>query len=85
MTLSLDSSSDPAGRAVVIDVSAVDQSLTSASRGLYVGGTGNVKVDMAGGDTGIIFQSVPAGAILPIQVTKIYTSGTSATKMVAMW
>jgi hypothetical protein len=51
---------------------------------LYVGGTGDVKVDTLGGSVGIVFKAVPVGTILPIQVTKVYSTGTSATNLVGL-
>lgn len=50
------------------------------TRGIYVGGTGNVKVDMVSGGT-VTFSNVVAGTILPIQVVRVYATGTSATLM----
>jgi hypothetical protein len=50
--------------------------------GLYVGGTGDVKVDLVGGGT-VTFKAVPVGTILPVQVTKVYATGTTATFLVA--
>jgi len=61
--------------------------------GLYVGGTGNVKVDIAEprGVTGstvttstVTFVGVPAGTILWINVTKVYSTDTTATSMVGL-
>ena len=54
------------------------------TRGLYVGTAGDVTVDMAYGTT-VAFVSVQAGTILPIQVTRIYSTGTSASNMVALY
>jgi hypothetical protein len=51
---------------------------------LYVGGTGNVSVVTIGGDT-IVFNGVPAGTTLPIQVVKLRSTGTTATLVNALW
>ena len=56
----------------------------SPTRGVYVGVGGNVKVDMVSGGT-VTFVGVPAGTLLPIQVERIYTTGTTATNMVALY
>lgn len=56
----------------------------SPTRGVYVGVGGNVKVDMVSGGT-VTFVGVPAGALLPIQVERIYATGTTATNMVALY
>jgi hypothetical protein len=51
---------------------------------LYVGGTGNVSVVTIGGDI-IVFNGVPAGTTLPIQVVKLRSTGTTATLINALW
>jgi hypothetical protein len=51
---------------------------------LYVGGTGNVSVVTLGGDI-IVFNGVPAGTTLPIQVVKLRSTGTTATLINALW
>lgn len=58
--------------------------LTNTSRGLYVGGTGNVAVVMKDGTTAT-FVAVPAGAILPIRITRVNSTSTTATSMVALY
>jgi len=58
--------------------------LTSPADSLYVGATGDVKVDTQGGQT-VTITTVPAGAILPIRVTRVYSSGTTATEIFQLW
>ena len=53
-------------------------------RAIYIGGAGNVKVDMASGGT-VTFSAVPVGTVLKIRPTKIYATGTTATLMIALW
>lgn len=57
-----------------------------ATRGLWVGGAGNVKVDLMGGGT-VTFTGVLAGTLLQIRASKIYstTNGTTASNLVALW
>lgn len=69
--------------ATPIDVSGGDQTLPAACRSLYIGVTGNVKVDLPK-TTGITFTNVPVG-IFPIQVTKIYQTGTTVTASFALF
>ena len=52
-------------------------------RALYVGGAGNVAVKTLGGNS-VTFQSVPAGAVLPIEVIAVLAAGTTATNIVGM-
>lgn len=69
------------------DARAVTTSNTTniaPTRGLYIGATGNVVVDMAYGTT-ITFVDVQGGTILPVQVTRIYATGTTATSIVALY
>lgn len=69
--------------AVPVDVSAADQALPAGCRGLYIGTTGDVKIDMPNA-TGIVFPNVPVG-ILTVQATNIYNSGTTASDIVALY
>jgi hypothetical protein len=55
------------------------------ARMLWIGGAGNVKVDTVGGSTGITILAVAAGTRLPIQVKKVYATGTTATNIVALY
>jgi hypothetical protein len=50
---------------------------------LYVGTSGDLKVKMASGKD-ITFNSIPAG-FQPIQVLKVYETGTSADNIIALW
>ncbi len=65
-------------------VTTSDTTNINATRGLYIGAAGNVVVDMAYGTT-ITFVGVQGGTILPIQVTRIYATGTTATNIVALY
>lgn len=69
--------------AVAVDVSGGNQTLPSGSRGLYVGVTGNIKIDMPNA-TGITFSNVAVG-ILPVQATRVYQTGTTATSVLALY
>jgi len=51
---------------------------------LYVGGAGNVSVLTIGGDQ-LIFNGVPAGTTLPVQVLRLRSTGTTATLINALW
>lgn len=58
--------------------------LANVSRALYVGSGGDVAVTMKGGGD-VTFVAVPDGAVLPISVTHVKVTGTTATDMVALW
>jgi len=51
---------------------------------IYVGVTGDVTVETAGGDTET-FTAVPAGTFIPVMVKRVNSTNTDATNMVAMW
>ena len=51
---------------------------------LYVGGAGNVAVTTLGGDE-LIFNAVPVGTVLAVQVSKLKSTGTTATLVNALW
>ncbi len=61
-----------------------DTDLTNLTRALYVGTGGNLSVIMATGET-LAIPSVPAGAFLPIRVSRVRATGTTASGIVAFW
>lgn len=58
--------------------------LASPSRALYVGGAGNISAVMLGGQT-ILLTGVPAGTTLPLQVSRVNATLTTATLIVSLW
>tara|TARA_R110000868_G_scaffold403307_1_gene680459 strand:- start:740 stop:982 length:243 start_codon:yes stop_codon:yes gene_type:complete len=73
---------DPAQDAAVVTPSdTADQGLV---RGLFVGGAGNVSLVTAIGNT-VVFTGVLAGSILPVRCTKVRSTGTTATNIVALY
>jgi hypothetical protein len=67
------------------DASSVTPSDTGAitASALYVGVSGDVKVDILNGGTAVLFKAAPVG-VLPITVSRVYSSGTTATNLVAL-
>jgi hypothetical protein len=49
-----------------------------------VGTGGNVSVEMATSGSAIVFNNVASGQILPIQITQVNQSGTTASNMIAL-
>ena len=78
-----------AGRAASVTPSDT-ANITSVSGGtnngcvLYIGGAGNVKVETVGGDQ-VTFVGINTGTFLPVQVVKVFATGTSATNVLALW
>jgi hypothetical protein len=70
--------------AEAVDLCSTDYVPATARRRLYVGGTGDVKIDTAGGQTGVTFKNVPVG-FLDVHATKVYRTGTTATTIRAQW
>jgi hypothetical protein len=64
-------------------VTANDTTVLPLTRGVYVGGTGDLAVRMSSGNS-VTFKSVPAGALLPIRVDQVKATGTTATNIVAI-
>lgn len=58
--------------------------LTTATRGLYVGGAGDVAAIMAGGET-VTFVGLAAGVVHPLSVARVKATGTTATGIVGVW
>jgi hypothetical protein len=61
------------GAAVVAPNDATDLPI-APTRALYVGTTGDLKVNMADGTT-VSFVAIPAGTVLPIAVTRVFATG----------
>jgi hypothetical protein len=51
---------------------------------VWVGGTGDITVTMLSGNTAL-FSSVPAGTWMPIQITKLQATGTTATNVLGLY
>ena len=57
--------------------------LPTSSRAIYVGASGDLVVTMVGGGT-VTLTAVPVG-ILPIRVSRVHATGTTAADLVAVW
>jgi hypothetical protein len=52
---------------------------------LYVGTGGNLTVKVRWSATDVVLKNVPSGTILPVAVTHVRATGTTATDIVALW
>ena len=77
---SLTSPPEDAGEIVPADAGA----LTHATRAIYVGTPGNVRLLMLSGAT-VTLAGVPAGSFLPLRVRQVLASGTTAADIVGFW
>ncbi len=75
-------STSPAHGAVAVTPN--DSAVIPVCRALYVGTAGNITVRMADGQDNVLFANVPVG-ILSIQVDKVYTTGTGASSILALY
>lgn len=51
---------------------------------LFVGTAGNLRVQTIGGDD-VTFNNINTGAFLPVQVVRVYATGTTASNIIALW
>jgi len=58
--------------------------LTNHTRGIYVGATGTLKVDMVTGGT-VTFVDPAAGVVHPLRVKRVYATGTTATGIIGLY
>jgi hypothetical protein len=72
----------PASRAAAVTLH--DTNTIENTRAVFVGGAGNLKVTMYDGQD-VTFTGVGAGTFLPIQVTKIWATGSTATSVLALY
>jgi len=56
------------------------EDLANEARGLWIGGNGDVRVVTRNGDD-ITFNSAIGGTILPVYVTKVFATGTTASNL----
>jgi hypothetical protein len=62
---------------------SVDLAVTT--RGLLVGGAGDVKVDFEDIGTGVVLPGLLAGVVYPFCIKRVYLSSTSATNLVGLY
>lgn len=66
-------------------VTASDSTTYAPTRAVWVGGAGNLAVQFADMNSAITLTGVAAGTLLPISVTKIMSTNTTATSITALW
>jgi len=74
--------SSPASSGFSVTPSDAD-SLAETSRALYVGASGNLAVRMLSGEV-LNLANVPAGCVLPLRVTAVLATGTTASAIAAL-
>jgi len=71
-------------KAVEVDVSSSDVTLAIPGAVLYIGTGGDVKVTTISGDD-VTFKNLPNGSVLAVQVKKVFSTGTDADDIVALY
>jgi len=79
-----DAPSTPARNAAAVTPHATNP-LANVSKGLYVGGAGDITCRLVDDTSDVVFTAVPAGAVLPIRVAYVRATGTTATNIVALF
>lgn len=62
-----------------------DSSGRAATKALYIGGTGDVAVTMTGSNAQVTFVNVQGGSIIPISVSQVRSTSTTATSIVGLF
>lgn len=57
--------------------------LAEATRALYVGGSGSLRLTMVSGET-VDFANAQAGMVYPFRVARVHNTGTTATGLIAL-
>lgn len=73
----------PARNAVAVTPSD-SADLANVSRGIIVGVSGNVSVNMSGSGSAVVI-AMNAGTIYPLAVSRVRATNTTATGIVAVW
>lgn len=70
--------------ATLVALTKSDSTVLAPTRGLYVGGAGDVAVvDLSGNSVTLV--GVLAGSVIPVRVVKLLSTGTSATNVIALY
>jgi hypothetical protein len=59
--------------------------LASLTRMIYVGGAGDVTLQLAGDSVAVTLKAVPVGTMLEVCASLVKATGTTATNLVALW
>ena len=57
--------------------------LSNTTRALWVGVLGDISVEMSGSGSAIVFKGVQG--LIPLRVTRVNSTATTATDIVALW
>lgn len=66
------------------DITPNDSTDLDFSSTVYIGGSGNCKVTTVRGNA-VTFNGLSEGDILPVKVRRVWSTGTTATNLIALW
>jgi len=72
------------GSAEAVDISSTNHHFAQNKSSLFVGGAGDVRLDMGNGEESILFVGIQAGTIIPVFFNQVHQSGSTATSMLAL-
>jgi hypothetical protein len=75
--------SDPAENALAVTPSDSADLTGAPCRALYVGTGGNISL-IVGGNT-LTFTAVPSGSILPVRASRVRSTSTTASNIIALY
>lgn len=70
---------------MALTVTPSDANQFSQPVAIYIGGAGNVTCTPASGGADVVFTAPPVGSVLPLRVTAVKATGTTATLMIALY
>lgn len=76
--------SDPVDRGFAVTPHDTNN-LAALTRGIYIGGAGDLKVRLAAEDEDVTLVGVTAGNMYPICAKRVFSTGTTATNIVALY
>lgn len=74
---------DTCNVAIAVTPSDATNFTSGACKAIYVGGAGNITAIVGG--SAVLFTAVPVGTVLRIAATRVNSTATTATAMVAMY
>lgn len=76
---------DPARAAVIVTPDDANDLAIKPTRALWVGGAGALSLIFADETAAVLISGVPAGTLLPFQVKRVRSTGTTATLIAALY
>ncbi len=67
-----------------VAITPADTDLAAPVRAIYIGGSGNLKINDTGGGS-VTFSNVPAGVILPVMASRIWATGTTCSNIIGLF